>query len=288
MGYLANLFSIRQQRVMAILALKGMEHQTIPLPDSLNAPKKPTVPSATDAPAATNASDKQTDDTSAGTAADSNPAENEEGLGLRGQVVKASMDEAAKEVPAYLKSIKHEADSWQLESTAAAKPAEQKTDSNILMAWLRHLAADPFWLRPSKDERQADAAAAAAATKAAAESAETQAKEPLTEEEQKAAAKEEQELEQQQLQDEVQSQQRDRGPAEGAAQPSDPKTEGVQRYMLSNPDFLSHIMENDVFDCHEFAGTGERHVKYIPRYPNFEVSPSNLNFGSLINGNLMW
>ena len=268
---------------MAILALKGMEHHTIPLPDSSNAPKKTLPPSASADSAATDASGTQTDATSADAATDSSTAEGEDqGLDLRGQVVKASMEEAAREVPAYLKSIKHEADSWQLESTVAEKPAERKTDSNILMAWLRHLASDPFWLRPSKEEKQADAAAAAAATKAAAESAKTPAKAPLTEKEQQAAAKEEQELEQQQLQDEVQGQQRDRGPTEGGAESSDPKTEGVQRYMLSNPNFLSHIMENDVFDCHEVSGTGERHVKYIPRYPNFEVSS-----GSLISHNVL-
>ena len=260
---------------MAILALKGMEHQTIPLPTSINAPKKQSSPSASADSAATDASDAQSDGTSAGTAADSTAAEEDQGLDLRGQVVKASMDEAAKDIPAYLKSTKLEADSWQLESTIAETPAEQKQDSNILMAWLRHLASDPFWLRPSKEEKQADAAAEAAATKAAAESAETGPKAPLTEKEQKAAAKEEQELEQQLFQDQVQSQQQDRGPAEGGAESSDPKTEGVQRYMLSNPNFLSHIMENDVFDCHESSGTGERHVKYIPRYPNFEVGTQN-------------
>ena len=278
------LFSIRQQRVMAILTLKGMEHETIPLPDSTKSPKPnhTAAPStAADSAAPSEASDEQSDDTAAAAAAaaDRASAEADEGLDPRAQIVKASMDEAAKEVPAYLASIKQQAESWQVESEAAEKPADNKTDTNIIMAWLRHLATNPFWVRLTKAEKQADADAAAAAAASGAAAADSEPDdipgfddtEPLTEKQQKAAAKAMREEEQQQLQDEVQSQQRDRGPTEDSGESSDPKIEGVQRYMLSNPDFLSHIMENDVFDCHEVSGTGERHIKYIPRYPKFEV-----------------
>ena len=267
---------------MAILTLKGMEHQTIPLPDSTKSPKpnhKAAPSTVADSATPSEASDTQPDDTgaAAAAAADSASAEADEELDPRAQLVKASMDEAAREVPAYLASIKEQAEGWQVDSTVADQPADDKTDNNIIMAWLRHLATNPFWLRPTKDERQAKADAAAAASGAAApdgeddDIADYDASEPLTEKEERAAAKAEQEEEQQQLQDEVQSQQRDRGPKEDTGESSDPKTEGVQRYMLSNPDFLSHIMENDVFDCHETSGTGERHIKYIPRYPKFEV-----------------
>lgn len=273
MEYLAKLFAIRHQRVMAILTLKGMEHETIPLPDSIHSSKK--TPKSK-SPDTADADQQATASLAADSEPDSTAATDSEPVDSRAQIVKASMDEAAKDVPAYLESIKQEADSWQLESNAAETPAERKTNSNILTSWLRHLAKDPFWIRPTKDETKAAAkaakdAAAAYAAAADADYAAADAKEPLSEKEQKAADKAQQELEQQQLQDEVQAEQRDRSPAEDPAETSDPKTEGVERYMLSNPDFLPYIMENEVWDCHEFTGTGERHTKFIPRYPKFEV-----------------
>lgn len=261
---------------MAILTLKGMEHQTIPLPDSVHSRKEQASTSTSASTADTTPSadtQLQADDAtaaSADTAAGDPAVGDSEGLDSRAKIVKASMDEAAKEIPAYVKSITQQAETWQIQSEAAETPAERKTDSNILTAWLRHVAKDPFWLRPSREQREQETKAEKAAAAAAAERAEADAEKPLTEEEQRAAAKAEQELEQQLLQDEVQSQQRDRGSPE-SVEPSDPKTEGEERYLLSNPDYLSYIMENEVFDCHEFTGTGERHIKHIPRYPKFEV-----------------
>lgn len=262
---------------MAILTLKGMEHGTEPLPDPVKQPKakapkatssadssadaaSETASTAAAAPAPADI-DAQTADSDA-VDADAAPEDDDLGLDSRAQIVKAATDEAAREVPAYLKSIKKESDSWQVASTAAETPEQQVADSNILMAWLRHLATDPFWERPGKDDKPPAQPA---------DYDPDATTEPQTEQEQKAAAKAEQELDQQQLQEEVQGQQRDRGPAAGSVESTDPKDEGVERYMLSNPDYLHHIMEHDVFHCHEFSGTGERHTKYIPRYPNFEV-----------------
>ena len=63
-----------------------------------------------------------------------------------------------------------------------------------------------------------------------------------------------------------------RAPTDESGETVDPKDEGVQRHLLSNPDYLPYIMEHELWDCHEFEGTGERHVKFIPRYPRFEVT----------------
>ncbi|KAL3162521.1 hypothetical protein ABBQ32_010177 [Trebouxia sp. C0010 RCD-2024] len=242
---LATLFKIRQQRVMAILALKGMEHGELPVyPGKQKLAKQATSTAAPATPAETEASDP---------AQDSVP-ESEEQLDVRGQAVKAAMEEAATEVPRYLDSITKESESWQVQSVIGT-PEQQAADSNILTAWIKSMVKDPFWVRPSKDEEDEPLPDFAHLE-------ETQDDETMS--------KADEELEQQFLQDHHQEQQRDRTPADAPQDANTPQDEGYERYMLSDPDNLHHIMAHDVWDCHEAQGTGERHVKFIPRYPRFE------------------
>jgi len=269
---LASIFQIRQQRVMAILALKGMEHGDI----AINPGKTTTSSQATSA-----ATGAPTDPATAEPADESSPraeaqapdassasqdaaSASDKPLDIRAQVVKEAMDEAAKDVPQYLKWISRQSASWQFEPQAGLSK-EQKTDNNILMAWLKSLVKDPFWIRPSKDEKGFESVPDISMT--------------LEEDAQddKSAAKADQELEQQLLQDFHQESQRSRAPEDESGDSNDPKDEGVERHLLSNPDYLSYLMEHELWECHEPHGTGERHVKFIPRYPKFEVRCHLLN-----------
>lgn len=270
---LASIFQIRQQRVMAILALKGMEHGNV----TGNPGKTTTTSQATSAATA-----GLTDPATAGPSDDTSPqAESEASdtssasqdaasssdkpLDARAQIVKEAMDEAAKDIPQYLKQISRQSASWQFEPEASLSK-EQKTDNNIVLAWLKALVKDPFWVRPDKDDKGSEAEPDISMT------SEKDAQD------NKAAAKAEQELEQQLLQDIHQEGQRSSSaPEDEFGDSNDPKVEGVERYLLSNPDYLPYLMEHELWDCHESHGTGERHVKFIPRYPKFEVSSHLLN-----------
>ena len=247
---LASKFKIRQQRVMAILALKGMEHGEIPVN-----PGKRTPTTAT--PATTPAIQAETEPSESSAPQDSAP-ESEEQLDVRGQAVKAAMQEAATEVPRYLNDIAKKSESWQLQSTLGT-PEQQATDSNILTAWIKSMVKDPFWVRPGKDEEEEEEPVP-----------DTAELEDIQDDQ--IMSKADQEVEQQFLQDYYQEEQQSRTSA-GAQQEADtPQNEGYERYLLSDPNNLHHIMEHDVWDCHEAQGTGERHVKFIPRYPKFEVN----------------
>ena len=234
---------------MAILALKGMEHGDLPVYPGKQKPSAEATPTAAPATPA------QTDSPDDSATQDSAP-ESEEQLDVRGQAVKAAMEEAATEVPRYLDNITKESESWQLQSVVGT-PEEQAADSNILTAWIKSMVKDPFWVRPSKDEEDEPLPDFANLE-------ETQDDETMS--------KADEELEQQFLQEYHQEQQRDRTPADAPKDANTPEDEGYERYMLSDPDNLHHIMAHDVWDCHEAQGTGERHVKFIPRYPRFEVS----------------
>ena len=247
---LASKFKIRQQRVMAILALKGMEHGEIPVNPGKQKP-------ATATSATTPATQAETDASESSAAQESAP-EPEEQLDVRGQAVKAAMEEAATEVPRYLNNIAKKSESWQLQSTVGT-PEQQAADSNILTAWIKSMVKDPFWVRPGKDEEEEEELVP-----------DTAELEDVQDDD--VMSKADQEVEQQFLQDYHQEEQRSRTSA-GAPQEADtPQNEGYERYLLSDPNNLHHIMEHDVWDCHEAQGTGERHVKFIPRYPKFEVN----------------
>lgn len=246
---LASKFKIRQQRVMAILALKGMEHGEIPIHPGKRKPK-----TASSAPSP--ATQAETDPSDSSTAQASAP-EAEEQLDVRGQAVKAAMDEAATEIPRYLDNIAKKSESWQLQSTVGT-PEQQETDSNILTAWIKSMVNDPFWVRPGKDEEEEEEPVP-----------DTAGLEDIQDDE--TMSKADEEAEQQYLQDYYQHEQQSRTSA-GAPQEADtPQDEGYERYLLSQPDYLHHIMEHDVWECHEAQGTGESHVKFIPKYPKFEV-----------------
>ena len=235
---------------MAILALKGMEHGDIPI----NPGKKPST-KASPTPAPTEAATEPSDDSPA---QDEQPdPESGRELDLRAQAVKAAMREAATGVPRYLNSITKQSEAWQVKTTAGT-PEEQATDSSILTAWIKSLVKDPFWQRPVSNEEDDKPVPDIS------EMNESQDLQNLT--------KADQEMEQQFLQDYHQAQQWNRTPAEGQEQPDTPQSEGYQRYLLSHPDNLHHIMAHDVWDCHEATGTGERHTKFIPRYPKFDVT----------------
>ena len=242
---------------MAILALKGMEHGEIPVNPGKQEPSKTTA--SVTAPAAQAQTEAEPCEDS--TAQDSEP-EREEELDVRGQAVKAAMEEAAIEVPRYLNNISEKSKSWQVQSVAGT-PEQQATDSNILTAWIRSLVKDPFWVRPSKGEDENEEPVPDTA-----ELEDTQDDETMS--------KADEEVEQQFLQDYHQEQQRNRTPASAPQEADTPEDEGYERYLLSDPDNLHHIMAHDVWDCHEAQGTGERHVKFIPRYPKFEVNFRNL------------
>lgn len=251
---LASKFKIRQQRVMAILALKGMEHGEIPIHPGKRKPK--TASSA--APPATQAETNPSDSSTAQASA----PETEEQLDVRGQAVKAAMDEAATEIPRYLDNIAKKSESWQLQSTVGT-PEQQETDSNILTAWIKSMVNDPFWVRPGKDEEEEEDPVPDTAELEGIQDDETM-------------SKADEEVEQQYLQDYYQHEQQSRTSA-GAPQEADtPQDEGYERYLLSDPAYLHHIMEHDVWDCHEAQGTGESHVKFIPKYPKFEVCLASL------------
>lgn len=264
---LAGMFQIRQQRVMAILALKGMEHGDIPInpgkaKSSTQAAPTPTPaaeePSSMEAPAqASDQTESESPDDSS--AAQDAAADPDAPLDSRAQIVKEAMDEAAKEVPAYLRKISRQSASWQIESQAGTTQ-EQATDNSILMAWLKALVKDPFWVRPDKEDKGLEPVPDISSGLEDAQDART-------------LAKADQEIEQQFLQDYHQDRQRSRAPFDNdSGDANDPKEEGVERYLLSNPDYLPYIMEHELWDCHEPHGTGERHTKFLPRYPKFEVS----------------
>ena len=268
---LASIFQIRQQRVMAILALKGMEHGDI----AIN-PGKTTSSQATSA--ATGAcTDPATADPShedspgpeaqapdASSASQDAASNSDKPLDSRAQIVQEAMDDAAKDIPRYLKWISRQSASWQFDPQAGLSK-EQKTDNNIVLAWLKALVKDPFWVRPDKDDRGSESVPDTSVT--------------LEEDAQdaKLAAKADQEQEQQLLQDIHQESQRSSAPEDEYEDSNDPKVEGVERHLLSNPDYLPYLMEHELWDCHEPHGTGERHVKFIPRYPKFEVRSHLLN-----------
>lgn len=254
---LASLFKIRQQRVMAILALKGMEHGDIPMHTGK---QKPNVQATSTAKPATQV---ETDSSDSGATQDSAP-ESEQKLDARSQAVKAAMEEAAIEVPRYLDNITKESETWHLQSLVGT-PQEQAADSNILTAWIKSMVKDPFWVRPSKDEKDEPLPDMA-------DLEEIQDDEPMS--------KADQELDQQFLQKYYQERQRGKMPASASEDSNTPEDEGYERYLLSNPDNLHHIMEHDVWDCQEAQGTGERHVKFIPRYPKFDVSFRSLAVSS--------
>ena len=269
---LASIFQIRQQRVMAILALKGMEHGDI----AVNPGKITTTSQATSAataaltdPATAEPSDDNSPQAEAeapDTSSSSQDAasSSDKPLDARAQIVKEAMDEAARDIPRYLKQISRQSASWQFEPEAGMSK-EQKTDNNIVLAWLKALVKDPFWVRPDKDDKGSEAEPDISTTL------------PKDAQDDKAAAKAEQELEQQLLQDITQEGQHSSAPEDEFGDSNDPKVEGVERYLLSNPDYLPYLMEHELWDCHEPQGTGERHVKFIPRYPKFEVSSHLLN-----------
>ena len=253
---LASKFKIRQQRVMAILALKGMEHGDIPVNPGKQKPATDTTVAHL-APSTTPAMQAETDPSDNSTAQDSAP-EPEEQLDVRGQAVKAAMEEAATEVPRYLNNIAKKSESWQLQSTVGT-PEQQAVDSNILTAWIKSMVKDPFWVRPGKDEEEEEEPVP-----------DTAELEDIQDDD--VMSKADQEVEQQFLQEYYQDEQRSRTSA-GAPQEADtPQSEGYERYLLSDPNNLHHIMEHDVWECHEAQGTGECHVKFIPRYPKFEVN----------------
>ena len=248
--FLASKFKIRQQRVMAILALKGMEHGEIPVNPGK---RKPTRAVSATAPAM----QAETDPSENSTPQDSTP-EAEEQLDVRGQAVKAAMQEAATEVPRYLNNIAKKSESWQLQSIEGT-PEQQAADSNILTAWIKSMVKDPFWVRPGKDEEEEEEPVPDTA-----ELEDTQDDEIMS--------KADQEVEQQFLQDYYRDEQQSRASAGAPQEANTPQNEGYERYLLSDPNYLHHIMEHDVWDCHEAQGTGERHVKFLPRYPRFEVN----------------
>lgn len=263
---LASLFQIRQQRVMAILTLKGMEHGQLAInpgkPNAATHSPSASADAPTDAepaePSGESSHQSEAQSAADGTAQEADP-DADKPLDLRAQAVKAAMDEAAKDVPQYLKRIARQSADWQFESQAGTQQ-EQATDSNILMAWLKSMVKDPFWVRPGKDEKDVEEVMPDYSQMADAQDAKTM-------------AKADQEIEQQFLQDMHQEKQRNRGVDSDPVDPNDPKEEGIERYLLSDPDNLSYIMEHELWDCHESQGTGERHVKFIPRYPKFEVGP---------------
>ncbi|KAL0029196.1 hypothetical protein WJX79_001826 [Trebouxia sp. C0005] len=123
---------------------------------------------------------------------------------------------------------------------------------------IESLVKDPFWIRPDKDAKGFEAEPDISMTL----EKDTQ--------DDKSAAKADQEREQQLLQDIHQESQRSTAPEDEPGDSNDPKDEGVERYLLSNPDYLPYLMEHELWECHEPHGTGERHVKFIPRYPKFE------------------
>ena len=240
---------------MAILALKGMEHGDIPINPGKKKPSK--AASKSTALASAEAPPELT--TEEPTAQDSTPEpESEEQLDVRAQAVKKAMAEAAKEVPRYLKSITKQSDSWQVQAKGGT-PKEQATDSSILTAWLKSMVQDPFWVRPNNKEEDEDSVPDISAME--------------DKQDRDTMSREDEEVEQQFLQDYYQGQQRSsRMTAEAQEEPNTPEAEGYQRYLLSDPNNLHHVMAHDVWDCHEATGTGERHVKFIPRYPSFEVT----------------
>lgn len=261
---LASMFQIRQQRVMAILALKGMEHGDIAInPGKANSSSQaaPTPTPAAEEPSSIKAPDQSSDQTESespddGSAAQDAAADPDAPLDSRAQIVKEAMDAAAKEVPAYLRKISRQSASWQIASQDGTT-LEQATDNNILMAWLKALVKDPFWIRPDKEDKGLEPVPDISSELEDAQDART-------------LAKADQEIEQQFLQDFHQDRQRNRAPSDNEGDANDPKEEGVERYLLSDPDYLPYIMEHELWDCHEPHGTGERHVKFLPRYPKFE------------------
>lgn len=236
---------------MAILALKGMEYGDIPI----NPGKKNPSTTASSKPAPAGAATEPSDDSAA---QDEQPdPESERELDLRAQAVKAAMKEAATGIPRYLNSITKQSESWQVKTTAGTAD-EQATDSSILTAWMKSLVKDPFWARPEGNEEDDEPVPDISEMEDSPQDLQS-------------LARADQEMEQQSLQDYHQAQQWNRTPAEGQEQPDTPQSEGYQRYLLSDPDNLHHIIAHDIWDCHEATGTGERHTKFIPRYPKFEV-----------------
>ncbi len=268
---LASVFQIRQQRVMAILALKGMEHGDIAVnpgkittSQATSAATGPPTDPATAEPSDANSPQAEAEAPDASSPSQDAASNSDKPLDARAQIVKEAMDEAAKDIPQYLKQISRQSASWQFEPEAGLSK-EQKTDNNIVLAWLKSLVKDPFWIRPDKDDKGSEAEPDISMTP------EKDAQDD------KAAAKADQELEQQLLQDIHQESQRSSAPENEFGDSNDPKVEGVERYLLSNPDYLPYLMEHELWECHEPHGTGERHVKFIPRYPKFEVRFHVLN-----------
>ena len=268
---LASIFQIRQQRLMAILALKGMEHGDIAVNPGKTTSFQATS-AATGAPTDPATAEPSDDDSpqaeaqapDASSASQDAASNSEKPLDPRAQIVKEAMDEAAKDIPQYLKWISRQSASWQFEPQAGLSK-EQKTDNNIVMAWLKALVKDPFWIRPDKDVKGFESVPDTSMT------LEKDAQDA------KSVAKADQEREQQLLQDIHQESQRSSAPEDESGDSNDPKDEGVERHLLSNPDYLPYLMEHELWDCHEPHGTGERHVKFIPRYPKFEVRSYLLN-----------
>ena len=256
---LASIFQIRQQRVMAILALKGMEHGDI----AVN-PGRTTSSQATSAATGAPTDPATAEPSDASSVSQEAVSNSDKPLDSRAQIVKEAMDEAAKDIPQYLKWISRQSASWEFDPQAGLSK-EQKTDNNIVMAWLKALVKDPFWIRPDKDDKGFESAPDISMT------LEKDAQDD------KSAAKADQEREQQLLQDIHQESQRSSAPEDDLGDSNDPKEEGVERYLLSNPDYLPYLMEHELWDCHEPHGTGERHVKFVPRYPKFEVRSHVLN-----------
>ena len=260
---IARTFQIRQQRVMAILTLKGMEHGNIPVNPGYKKPKSsPSSTSSaepTDTPTDTTSAespdqpDSQSPDDSSAQHASPDSAGS---LGVRAQAVKDAMDEAAKEVPEYLKRISRQSQKWHI-TPQEGTSKEQVTDSNILMAWVKSMVKDPFWIRPSKDDEELEPIPDFGTLEAS--------------QDVRTMAKADQEIEQQLLQDYHQEKQHNTERPDESAESNDPKEEGLEQYLLSDPDNLPYIMEHELWDCHEPHGTGERHVKFIPRYPRYEV-----------------
>ena len=180
-----------------------MEHGDVPLHTGRKAAKPQTAltPAETDSPAPTDAaadSTAQTSDQPTSDTADVTPAQDAstqpiEGRDPRAQLVKESMEAASRDVPDYLRRVERSSKQWSLESSQQASK-DEKTDQNIITAWLKSLVKDPFWVRTSPDAKDDDP--------------EDDVAEPAKDD--KATARAEQDLEQQMLQESVQAQQRDR------------------------------------------------------------------------------
>jgi len=140
---LASVFQIRQQRVMAILALKGMEHGDIAVnpgkittSQATSAATGPPTDPATAEPSDANSPQAEAEAPDASSPSQDAASNSDKPLDARAQIVKEAMDEAAKDIPQYLKQISRQSASWQFEPEAGLSK-EQKTDNNIVLGSTR-------------------------------------------------------------------------------------------------------------------------------------------------------